>query len=661
MIKDEENQWFESDGRLIILPDPRLETSFKPFSSSELTEKRNKSFDTDYVPPKVYSNITSLDDFSSSEIFEIEIHSLKFSHHPLFSPEHVFSSKLISLFDQFIETKRNNKFITLQKTLEALIFTRKRLRNQPESGDVVDTKKIEHYDTEIRDVRTKMYNEGFRYRELIKSILFTWKSIKAIRNEQKYTNTSVKLIIKKEYNDYDFEKENWEQNIEEEANDIASDYEKTFSDCVKKYKTDLKEWKEQKKAASEDDDDEIVPDRPKKPQKVIDRDKIVDEVTEKCLKSLKPPGEPILDFELSKDDEQVTKDVVNPKELLRRSALNKTQIIIKITYNKQEICKSKMVSLTNEFVVDFYEPFTIKIASTPLQFTLDIYEQNGAFGKKLLHQINLLDTLRKPSEDVIVECFKRSEKQSCSHTGVGSGVSIKNVFKSYDLVISSDEELFTSGTLTWKGVVEEKTVTLTSTVQNIKMVSSASKILNVDNIFELSKTYIDPLDPQNSLIYEYVNEIERSPKKDYFRLEPEMRALEFCTSEEIDNNPRFKMLRLRDRNEPEFQGAVVPNRVKEISEDAFVAYEKRCEENQSSVMIEEFRKDDIEGQRKWGLKHLQRAENKVIQLCKVAENKMTLQDVLTEETIPTLGYVSNSEINYKCTTLYFLVLLVLPL
>lgn len=114
----------------------------------------------------------------------------------------------------------------------------------------------------------------------------------------------------------------------------------------------------------------------------------------------------------------------------------------------------------------------------------------------------------------------------------------------------------------------------------------------------------------------------------------------FCDDSDIENNPRFKLLKLRDNNEPEFKGLVVPNRIKEIPSDVFENYEKRIKEEQvSSDALNDQFEDNIDVQRKWANKYLEQAENRIVQLSKIAERRMTLKDVINEEIIPSIGYV----------------------
>lgn len=59
-------------------------------------------------------------------------------------------------------------------------------------------------------------------------------------------------------------------------------------------------------------------------------------------------------------------------------------------------------------------------------------------------------------------------------------------------------------------------------------------------------------------------------EQNYFRLDPKQAEFDFCKMEDVDGNPRLRMLRLRDLGEPEFRGLrVVPLREKEIPKDVF--------------------------------------------------------------------------------------------
>ena len=59
-------------------------------------------------------------------------------------------------------------------------------------------------------------------------------------------------------------------------------------------------------------------------------------------------------------------------------------------------------------------------------------------------------------------------------------------------------------------------------------------------------------------------------ERNYFRLDPQQAEFDFCKRDDVDANPRLRLLRLRDLGEPEFRGLrVVPLREKEIPKDVF--------------------------------------------------------------------------------------------
>lgn len=205
------------------------------------------------------------------------MYSVQFNHHPLFSPEHVLAQKLKEFYEKFLEKKRTNKYITLEKNLKALICAKKRLKDTlGASGDATNLQ-IDKYQTEINEIRLKRYEEGRSYRELLKSILNTWRMIKIVRDEQNYVNTPLKLVIKKEIISYKNAKEQWENNIEEEVSDIIEQHEIDFHKEIDEYKSKVKEWKVLKRRIAEEDEDEL-PEKPKKPQRQFDIQKITEEV-----------------------------------------------------------------------------------------------------------------------------------------------------------------------------------------------------------------------------------------------------------------------------------------------------------------------------------------------------------------------------------------------
>uniref|UniRef100_A0A3Q3W296 C2 domain-containing protein n=1 Tax=Mola mola TaxID=94237 RepID=A0A3Q3W296_MOLML len=147
ILKTEEGKkWFGDDGRIMALPDPIKEC----FQLEE---------DLDPALQTVYRKLLKTDAlcaFSKNKKgdfqLDVDVSGLIFSHHPLFSREHVLGARLAQLYDQYLT--RNTR--------------------------------------QLRDT------EQEKDRILLKNIVKVWKEIKALREFQKFTNTPFKLYLRSE-------------------------------------------------------------------------------------------------------------------------------------------------------------------------------------------------------------------------------------------------------------------------------------------------------------------------------------------------------------------------------------------------------------------------------------------------------------------------------
>lgn len=110
---------------------------------------------------------------------------------------------------------------------------------------------------------------------------------------------------------------------------------------------------------------------------------------------------------------------------------------------------------------------------------------------------------------------------------------------------------------------------------------------------------------------------------------------------EIETNLRFQVLQLRDRNEPEFVGLPVPNRIKEIPINILADYKKRLNEN---IYLQEDGGDDdeddeIDSKRSRGSKYIKQIHVKVFQNCRCSQNNLDYEDVVDEKMVFHLEYV----------------------
>ena len=97
---------------------------------------------------------------------------------------------------------------------------------------------------------------------------------------------------------------------------------------------------------------------------------------------------------------------------------------------------------------------------------------------------------------------------------------------------------------------------------------------------------------------------------------------------DLNSNVRFEVLKLRDSNEPEFMGMVVPNRVKEIPTNMLSAYKKRIKGDGSYQVLKTSFDENVDGNRFRGRKYLQMVYTGIYQKCRSAERDLTYEDIL---------------------------------
>lgn len=652
---EENRNWFAADGELKILSDPRLEQSFRPFP----TKLKRLDFVTEYISPTVFEPIENY--YYSDNTLEFIIYDITFYHHNLFTNEHVLTQQLKFFYDKYNILKEENLYFLCRKKLESLRAAKNRLMLTTNLNSFALKEKYNKYLIDIKEIREKMYTEAQKERKLKLVIMKIWHGLKKLRENQKYSNTNINLVINKlTSTDVEHESEVWEENIDEEIIEILEEHDQNYKHEKEEYKKRLKLWQDQQnqKEFDENDDElqEEITERPKKPKKNYNKEEIRKEVVKKCEDCLKHPQEPNIDFELHFDNEISAEINVNNNEKWRRSMVSKTQIYFKIMYGNTEICKSKIVHLNDNFTCDFNQSISVKLIRIPQTLNLQIYEQSSSLKKNLISEINIA----LPEYDTTVEksdkkenVFENKDIVRDKYTAVGTGIYLKDVvnLKNFDKYFTENNTLFCTGKISYKLGWDIYSVSLPlekQASQNDLNQENLQKnevqfptIFNVHDLQKWVEKSPDPLDPKNASFFDFVQDIKitTTSDKSHFRLDPDLNCLEFCASSEIENNLRFKLLKLRNSNEIEFKNIVVPNRVKEISPDIFVEYERRKKEETISteLIIEQLKNENVDLHRKWAYKFLNQTEHRIIQLSKIAEKRISLNDVLNEELIPSFG------------------------
>lgn len=316
-----------------------------------------------------------------------------------------------------------------------------------------------------------------------------------------------------------------DEKVECTCQEIVKEMEDEYRESQSKYKQDIQTWKSNKLRNTE-----FEKEKPKKPTCEIDEEIIKQEVEGQFKECFKPPGEPIIHFNLSYDNE-ITENVENPKEKLRRNALSTTKVQLKILCNRIEVCKSKYIFLNNSFACLFDESLSVKLSKVPDNIIIEIHEQPSTLLKRKIGEIRLdipsiTNTLR--SRSLFEQHFHKEEIIHYKHEGVGSSIEVKNIIRQYNLENDWQDMLNTTGFLSYN--IEWEDVSNVDCIEKPDT-SLLNDVLKDDGTIDVNKLQewtknanIDPQNPKNSVLFEYISDYknnlevsdESSPKK-YFR------------------------------------------------------------------------------------------------------------------------------------------------
>uniref|UniRef100_A0A3P9CZ90 Coiled-coil and C2 domain containing 2A n=1 Tax=Maylandia zebra TaxID=106582 RepID=A0A3P9CZ90_9CICH len=643
-----EEKWFGDDGRIIALPNPIKESSTRPplFHMEEALDPALQTVYRKAVKSK-YANlyIAGAADPEGDYQLDVDVSGLIFSHHPLFSREHILGARLAQLYDQYLTRQRNNLTGHLTDKLNGL---RNALRNMLESHSGLNpTQCFSKYYRSTRHLRD---SEQEKDRTLLKNIVKVWKEIKALREFQKFTNTPYKLYLRRENVDRVSDEQDYEDEILAEVVELEAETEEEYQNKLAEYKKRLEEWKlcrkKQDVSESEGPTDEPPP-KPEPPERP-DLGSIEQWVREKALRIRRKPGEAILIPELSASANITASELCPRAEKARREDVARRSLFTKILYNDKEVSRTDSRSLNTDFRVHFGQIFNLKIVNCPQSISLQVFEEIGS-SCSLLAQVFL--PVPEPSVvtgSVPLEEFEFSSNQRVmfDHEGVGSDVPL-----SFEADGSNKQSLLTSGKVSccvsW-GIGDDDVPLAPPISQQPGGVHSgkghldavsyigASGLYDMKKIGEWAKqSRLDPNDPKNASIMQLLKVASSGEvtAPEYFRLEHLQEEFNFVTDEELEKSGRFRLLKLRNQEVAEFRNyKFIPALEREVTDTVFQEYEKRLKEGE---VIDT--KEHLDSHRALVAKYLQKIRESVINRFLLAKHHYLLSDLVTEEEIPTIG------------------------
>ncbi|XP_074085863.1 coiled-coil and C2 domain-containing protein 2A isoform X2 [Macrotis lagotis] len=671
LIQEQERKWFGDDGRVTALPNPIKKFPTRPpiFSREEDTEVGLETIYKKAVK-SIASNqyIVGSGDSLGQFQLDVDISGLIFTHHPCFSREHVLAAKLAQLYEQYLARRQRNQTKFLTDKLNALRNAVHTLPDstKPHGSDHTAQESMNKYKYEIRQTRKLRDAEEEKDRILLKTIIKVWKEMKSLRDFQKFTNTPIKLFLRKEEVDWKIDKDVFETEIQAETNELLAEHMEEFDKKMEEYKSEYQEWKAWKKAqrmkkkkkkTAEEQDEETEeseyteePVKPTPPEPV-DRSTIEQQVREKALHSRRKPGEPIFVPELSLAGNVTPTEQCPRAEILRREDVKKRSVFLKVLFNNKEVSRTVSRQLGMDFRVHFGQIFNLQIHNWPENLTLQIYETAGYGSTNLVAEVFLpipettVFTGRASIEEIE---FSSNQHVTLDHEGVGSGEPF-----SFEVDGSNKMILMTSGkvsnSVSWavgeNGIplippAAQQSIGIRRKVDAIASIG-ASGLTDMKKLAKwAAESKLDPNDPNNASLMQLIMVATGGDTyvPEFFRLEQLQQEFNFVSDEYLNTSKRFRLLHLRSLEVPEFRNfKQVPVYDREIMEKVFQDYEKRIHDR---GVLET--KDHLDTHRAMVAKYLQQVRESVINRFLIAKHHFLLSDMVIEEDVPNISILGVS-------------------
>ncbi|KAM5271671.1 coiled-coil and C2 domain-containing protein 2A [Ctenodactylus gundi] len=674
--QDPERRWFGDDGRILALPSP-----IKPFPSRPppLAQDQGAKEGLEIFYKKAVKYVHRTQQMIGSGEppgnfqLDIDISGLIFTHHPCFSREHVLAAKLAQLYDQYLARHQRSKAKFLTDKLQALRNAVQTGLNpeKPHQAPDATQKTINEYKSEIRETRKLRNTEQEKDRALLKAILKVWKEIKSLREFQRFTNTPLKLVLRKEKVDQKADEEAYEAEIQAEIREVTEEHREEYEAQMEEYRASHQRWKAWRKAQKakkkkkkqdiegQPEEEAGEPDPEEDPVKPVppeptDRAAIEQQVREQAARGRRRPGEPMLFPELSLAGSVTPNDQCPRVEVLRREDVRRRSVHLKVLFNSKEVSRTVSRQLGADFRVHFGQIFNLQIFNWPESLTLQVYETIGYSSTTLLAEVFLpipettVVTGRAPTEEVE---FSSHQHVTLDHEGVGSGVPF-----SFEADGSNKLTLMTSGkvshSVAWaigdNGIplippLSQQNVGFRSALKRADAISSigTSGLTDMKKLAKwAAESKLDPNDPNNAPLMQLISVATsgESYVPDFFRLEQLQQEFNFVSDEELNRSKRFRLLHLRSQEVPEFRNyKQIPAYDREIMEKVFQDYEKRLRDRN---VIET--KDHIDTHRAIVAKYLQQVRESVLNRFLIAKHHFLLTDLVVEEEVPNISILGLS-------------------
>ncbi|XP_074855704.1 protein CC2D2B [Carettochelys insculpta] len=610
LLKQEGGEnWFEEGGEIISLPSPiKQSQNFRKFFPLKPGPGLKTIYKKALQPELERCIITKTVGQREFYQLDLNISSLLFSHHPLFSREHVLAARLFQLYECFQNRQQQNISLLLSEKLKALINATK-IESSVEASQL-SRKILDDYQWQIRDTK-KLYDlEQQKDISLIHSMLKVWKQIKSVRRQQEYTSTSVKLQFQKRLtkkNDEDKCKAGLAQDTEKERGlqgEDNIDFPYTFSET----------WGKQKAC--------------------LDSAPLLANSTQ--LTELK---ESFFIPHLTLTAEITATSRCPLHEQKRRAKIQRQQYFIKIFYNEKQVSCTSVVPLQLDFRVIFQQIFSIQILSWPASLRLEICES--------VRRTNLLAKMYLPVPDYTLlqskDALEQAEFSCDQQVKPTNGEVGSNVPFLLDENETEEVCLLTSGkliySLSW--AVNEEGIPLAPLSQkvipaccrvprniNAEIATGLLWFTDTQKFTEWAKEVkIDPNDPEYSDLMQFIlyARSKEQTVSTYFRLEQLQEEFNFVTEEEIKKCKRFQLLQFRNSEQLDFwHFQQIPLYDREIPDAVIKEYESQLED----ISMKDV--DPITAQRISSANFIRKMRKLILKQLVKVKHKFNLMDIVSD-------------------------------
>ncbi|KAH3847614.1 hypothetical protein DPMN_089941, partial [Dreissena polymorpha] len=694
--RESSRAWFGEDGSLLALPDPLRSLPSRP----PMPEEVEPVLKLDYKKAVIREFDSRYIDGTTEGIghyqLDVDLNQVFFTHHHLYSKEHALAQKLTSLYEQYVIRERKNMTAYLGEKLKALknsaLHLQDHIAAHKSEYNLTDRsnydRRLQDYRAEIIQTRQQRDREEKTDRTLLRHILATWKAIKKERELQTFTNTPVKLQIRKEDGNKVEDERVWKQEVLAEIEELRDEHEREYRRNMLTYEEEMKRYQNQIQAKAEaqkrvdkrrkkigskqsirsgaEDDEQhekdlellseadlTPPDEPSH----FDDATVRESVEKKARENRRRPGEPKLHLELSNTATITPTQNCNLDEQRRRADVSKCMIFVKILFNNKEVSRTNMKPLSQDFKVSYGQIYSMKIVQWPESIAFQVHESIGLGSTLVAELCAPIPDTSVTSVSVQLEDleFSSDRKEKLNRAAVGSGMPF-----TYGSDNSQLEILMTTGILTYsvawavdehgQALVPPALVNANTMFTHMKKMDPLAAI-GAAGVMDLKKladwfasSHLDPNDPSNADIVYLLRgkggDTSHLTPAEYFRLEQLMVEFDFVTQQELEENKRFRLIQLRDEEVQEFKNyKMVPAHEREVPRDVFTEYERKKREEQR---LKSEGDHDIETQRMAVKRYRQKIRDQVMRRFRRQAHMKNWEDMVKEDMVPNIALLGTS-------------------